>query len=72
VMENYLDQNKLQKFEDTQDLELFRLGLEIYKSMKTDKTKEVYILVNGADIFFEKYPFLNIMDLNFDIDHNKP
>ena len=52
-----------------EDLQSIRLGLELYELIRSQKVKTAYILIDGANQLFEKYPFLNckaaIPKLNF-------
>jgi dual specificity MAP kinase phosphatase len=45
--------------EESQERESIRNGLEIFKTLKKDKVRELFILMEGATSFFEKSPYMN-------------
>ena len=61
-LQNAINSTYLQEIETLNrddELESIEFGLELYEVLRSQKVRTVYILLDGANQLFEKYPFLN-------------
>ena len=54
MMENF--KKNEENLEELQNLEM---GLKIFETLQSEKIQELYLISDSADIFFNKYPFMN-------------
>jgi len=62
----HIDEESMQELlyrtlEESEDRESIRNGLEIFKTLKKDKVRELFILIEGGSSFFHKYPYMNMI-----------
>jgi hypothetical protein len=52
----------IQELDDKNDVNSFQMGMKISKLLTADKVRETYILIDGAEKLFQRYPFLSIRE----------
>jgi len=61
ITEDTMQELLYRTLEESQERDSIRNGLEIFKILKKDKVRELFILIEGGSCFFEKYPYLNMV-----------
>jgi len=60
VSEEKIQELLYRTLEDSEERESIRNGLEIFKILKKDKVRELFIVLEGEAEFFSKYPYMNM------------